>query len=129
MDQEVKDQSVKPRMEINEISAKAFGQLYRRGETLGILRWEEIEDEIQLEAINISTELAIKNKKNNEDQDVRDTVPQEYHHLLDVFEKGEKTMVPPDRPGIDLGIDLEEGKTVPIKKIYALSYDQLEELH
>jgi len=28
-----------------------------------------------------------------------------------------------------MGIDLEEGKTVPIKKIYALSYDQLEELH
>jgi len=46
-----------------------------------------------------------------------------------VFEKGEKTTVPPHRAGIDLGIDLEEGKTVPIKKIYALSYDQLEELH
>jgi len=73
--------------------------------------------------------MAIKNKKNNEDQDVKDRVPQEYHHLLDVFEKGEKMTVPPHRPGIDLGIDLEEGKTVPIKGIYALSYDQLEELH
>jgi len=66
---------------------------------------------------------------NNEDQDGRDTVPQEYHHLLDVFKRGAKTTVPHHRPGIDLGIDLEEGKTVPIKKIYALSYDQLEELH
>ena len=28
-----------------------------------------------------------------------------------------------------MGIDLEEGKTVPIKKIYALSYNQIEELH
>jgi len=56
-------------------------------------------------------------------------VPQEYHHLLDVFEKGEKTIVPSHRPGIDLGIDPEEGKTVPIKKIYALSNDQLGELH
>jgi len=46
-----------------------------------------------------------------------------------VFEKGEKTTVPPHRSGIDLEIDLEEGKTVPIKKIYALSYDQPEELH
>ena len=71
----------------------------------------------------------IKNQRNNEDQDVRDTVLQEYHHLLDVLEKGQKTKVPPHRPGIDLGIDLEGGKTVPIKKIYALSYDQLEELH
>ena len=129
MDQRVTGQKAKPPMEINEISAKAFGQFYRRGKRTGILRWDEIKDEIQLEAINISTKLAIKNKENNQDQDVRDTVPQEYHHVLDVFEKGEKTTVPPHRPGIDLGIDLEEGKTVPIKKIYALSYDQLEELH
>jgi len=82
-----------------------------------------------LEVINISTELAIKKKKNNEDQDVRGTAPREYHHLLDVFEKGEKTTVPPHRPNIDVGIHLEEGKTVPIKKIDALSYDLLEELH
>jgi len=129
LDQRVEGQKAKPKMEITEISARAFGQFYRRGETTGILRSDEVDHEIQLEAINISTELAIKNKKNNEDQDVRDTVPREYHHLLEVFEKEEKRMVPPHRPGINLGIDLEEGKTVPIKKIYALSYDQLEELH
>jgi len=127
MDQEVKDQSVKPPIEINEISARAFGHFYRRGETTGILRCDEVDNEIQLEAINISTELAIKNKKNHQDQDGRDTVLQEYHHLLDVFEKGQKTTIPPHRLGIDLGIDLEEGKTVPVKKIDTLSYDQLEE--
>jgi len=129
MDQGVKNQKGKPKIEINEILANTFGQFYRRGETTGILRWDEMEDEIQLEASKISTELAIKNKKNSEDQDVRNTVPREYHHLFDVFEKGEKTTVPPHWPGIDLGIDLEEGKTVPIQNIYALSYDQLEELH
>ena len=107
MDQRVTGQKAKPQMEINEISARVFGQFYRRGETTCILRWKEIEDEIQLEAINISTELAIKNKKNNEDQNMRETVPQEYYHPLDVFEKGEKTTVPPHGPGIDLGIDLE----------------------
>jgi len=128
MDQDIKGRTTKHKIEINQISARAFGQFHRRGETRGILKWDEVHNEIQLEAINISTELAIKNKKNNEDQDIRDTVPQEYHHLLDVFEKGEKTTVPPHRPGIDLGIDPEEGKTVLIKKIYALSYDQLEEL-
>jgi len=129
MDQEAKNQKAKPKMEINEISGRAFGQFYRRGETTGILRWDEVDNEIQLEAIKISTELAIKNKKDYEDQDMRDTVPREYHHLLDVFEKGEKMTVPPHQPGIDPGIDLEEGKTVPIKKIYAVSYDQLEEVH
>ena len=85
IDQEVKGRKAKPKIEINEVSAGAFGQFYRRGETTGILRWDEVDNEIHLEAINISTELAIKNKKNNEDQDIRDTVPKEYHHLLDVF--------------------------------------------
>jgi len=30
---------------------------------MGILRWDEVYNEIQLEAINISIALAIKNKK------------------------------------------------------------------
>ena len=116
-------------MEIKKISARAFGQFYRRGERIGILRWDKVDNEIQLEAINIRTELAIKNKKNTKDRDTKEIVPGEYHHLLDVLEKGDKTTLLPHRPGIDLGIDLEEGKSVPIKKIYALSYDQIEELH
>jgi len=85
MDQRVKGKEAKPKVEINKISARAFGQFYRRGETTGILRWDKVDHEIQLEAINISPELATKNKRNNEDQDVRDTVPREYPHLLDVF--------------------------------------------
>jgi len=57
MHQRVKGQETKPKMEINEISARAFGQFYRRGETTGILRWDEVDHKIQLEAINIRTEL------------------------------------------------------------------------
>ena len=38
MDQGVTNQKTKTHMEINEISARAFGQFYRRGETRGILR-------------------------------------------------------------------------------------------
>jgi len=129
IDQKGKGGKATPRIEINAISVKAFGQFYRRGETTGILRWDEVDNQIQLQAVNISTELAMKKKKHNEDQDISDTVPQEYHHLLEVFEKEEKIAVPPHQQGIDLGIDLEEGKRVPIKNIYALSYDQLEELH
>ena len=63
MDQEVKGQRAKPPMELNEISARAFRQFSCRGETTDILQWDEIEDEVQLEAINISTELAIKKQK------------------------------------------------------------------
>ena len=76
MDQKIMGQKAKPNMEIHEILARAFGQFYRRGETTGILRCDEVDNEIRLEAINISTALAIKNKKNNEDEDVRDAVQQ-----------------------------------------------------
>jgi len=48
-------------------------------------------------------------------------VTQEYHEYLDVFEEGEKTKLPPHRPGVDLEIKLEEGEGLQIKKIYALS--------
>jgi len=63
MDQKVNGQSTKTRMQINKISARAFEQFYRRGQMTGIIRWDEVDNEIQLEAVNISTELAIKNKK------------------------------------------------------------------
>ena len=92
------DQSVRPKIQINKISARAFGKFYQRGKKIGILRCDEVDNKIQLEAVNISTELAIKNKK-SEDKDTKDIVPQDYHHLLEVFETGEKTTLPPHRPG------------------------------
>ena len=114
-DQSAKEQSPRTKIEINKISEKAFGQLYGRGEEIGILKWDEVDNEIQPEAINISTELAIKSKRNNEKLSTKDIGPKEYYHMLDVLEKGEKTTVPPHRPGVDLGIELENGKEVPIK--------------
>ena len=114
--QSVKSQSAKPRMEINEISARAFGQFYRGGEEISILCWDEVDKEIQLETVNISTERAIKSKKNKEDRDTKDVVPCEYPHVIDVFKREEETIIPPHRPEINLGIDVEEVKTVPIKE-------------
>jgi len=55
-------------------------------------------------------------------------VPQEYHGYLDVFQEGEKTKLLPHRPGVDLDIKHEEGQGLPVKKIYALSQHELEEL-
>jgi len=95
IDQAVKGQNAKTRKEIYEISGSAFGEFYRRVETAGILRWDEIDNEIQLGAVNIRTDLVLKHKKNHEDQELRDTVPREYHYLLNVFDKGEKTNVLP----------------------------------
>jgi len=47
---------------------------------------------------------------------------------LDVFEEEEKTKLPPHPPGVDLKIELEDGQGLSVKKIYALSEDELEEL-
>ena len=48
MGQRVKDQKAKTLMDINQISATAFGQFYRCGEMTGILRWDEVHNEIHL---------------------------------------------------------------------------------
>jgi len=55
-------------------------------------------------------------------------VPREYHGYLNVFEEEEKTELPPHRPRVDLDIKLKEGQGLPVKKMYALSQDELEEL-
>jgi len=47
---------------------------------------------------------------------------------LDVFEEEGKTKLPPHRQGVDLSIKLEEGQGLPVKKIYTLSQDELDEL-
>jgi len=78
--------------------------------------------------VNISTELAIKSGKYQKNRKLEDMVSQEYHAYLDLFEAEEKTKLPPHRPGVDLDIKLEEGQGLPVKKIYALSQDELEEL-
>jgi len=115
--------------QICEISAKAFGKFYRRPDTTtGILKSNKKEGRISLESVNISTEPAIKSGKYQKQWKLEEMVPQEYHGYLDVFEEGEKTKLPPHRPGVDLDIKLEEGQGLPVKKIYALSQDELEEL-
>jgi len=114
--------------QICEISARLFGRFYRRPDTnTGILKYNK-KERISLESVNIRTELAIKSGKYQKERKLEEIVPQEYHAYLDVFEKEEKTKLPPHRPGVDQDIKLEEGQGVPVKKIYALSQDELEEL-
>ena len=45
-----------------------------------------------------------------------------------MFQEKESTRLPPHRPGVDLEIEIEEGKRLPIKKIYPLGARELEEL-
>ena len=90
------------------------------------------EKQIYLQRINISTELAIQSKKERttrtrtKEDSLEDSVPQEYHDLLPAFEKGEKNSFPPHRAGIDLEINIEEGKGLPDQKIYPLGAEERE---
>jgi len=117
------------RAQICEISARAFGKFYRRPDTTtGIHKYNKKEGRISLESVNISTKLAIKSGKYQKERKLEDIVPLEYHGYLDVFEEEAKTKLPPNGPGVDLDIKLKEGQRLPVKKIYALSQDELEEL-
>ena len=64
-----------------------------------------------------------RTKTRNTEDSLEYLVPKEYHDLLSAFEKGEKTSLPPHRPGIDLEINMEEGKGLPDQKIYPLGAD------
>ena len=117
---------------ISEITSREFHKAYRDGETTGVMKFSQKEKQIYLRRINISTELAIQNKEErrtrskSEEDSLESLVPPEYHDLLPAFEKGEKTDLPPHRPGIDLEITMEEGKGLPDQKIYPLGAEELE---
>ena len=103
------------KIQISEITQKEFHEAYKKGETTGVMKFSQKERQIYLRKINISTEVAIRNKKERrtrtkiQEDSLETMVPQEYHDLLPAFEKGEKTSLPPHRPGIDLEINMEEG--------------------
>jgi len=75
MDKRAKGQSAKSEMEIRVISATALRQFYGTGSMTSIRRWDEVDNEIQLKAVNIRTKLAIRTKMNNNDHDRIDRVP------------------------------------------------------
>ena len=120
------------KIHISEITQKEFRQAYQNGEATGIVKFSQKEKQIYLRKINISTELAIRNKEElrtrtmTGEDSLESLVPGEYHDLLQAFEKGEKTSLPPHRPGIDLEINMEEGKGLPEQKIYPLGAEELE---
>ena len=119
----------KGKIHISEISARAFGKFHRTEETTGVLWGTYVNQELKLAVTNVSTELAIKNKRHLREKQINKIVPKEYWNYKDVFRKEEATKLPPHRQGVDLEINLEEGAGLPINKIYPLGARKLEELH
>ena len=117
---------------ISEITQTEFRKAYKNGETTGVVKFSQKEKQIYLRRINISTELAIRDKEEQRtkirrtEDSLESLVSKEYHDLLPAFEKGEKTSLPPHRPGIDLEINMEKGKGLPDQKIYPFGAEELE---
>ena len=131
-EQHKKNNKPQGKIYISEITQKEFRKAYRNGETTGVVKFSQKEKQIYLRRINISTELAIRDQEEQKtktrimEDSLEKLVPKEYHDLLPAFEKGEKTSLPPHRPGIDLEINMEEGKGLPDQKIYPLGAEELE---
>ena len=58
--------------------------------------------------------------------DPKSKLPSEYHDFLDVFSKPDSEKLPPHRPEADHEIKLQEGKTPPFKKGYAMGKPELD---
>ena len=98
---------------ISEITQKEFRKTYKNGETTGIVKFSQKENQIYLLRINISTELATRDKEEQKtktritEDSLDSLVPKQYHDLLLAFEEAENTSLPPHRPGKDLEIKME----------------------
>ena len=112
---------------IDEISTQTFERSKKQGDEDGLL-WERYNNgKLEILATNISTELAIQSKKGQRKKYFTDIVPEEYWDYQSVFEEEEATELPPHRPGVDLEINIEKGRRLPLKKIYPSGVKELEE--
>ena len=84
--------------------------------TMDILKYNEKEAWINLESVNINSELAVHSRKYQKKRKLEEMVTEEYHEYLDVFEEEEKTVLPPHWPGVDLDIGLGGGHGLSVKK-------------
>jgi len=116
------------RIEIDKISTKTFEKSKRQGHEDCLLWGRYKNGKLEILATNISTELAIQSKKGQRNKDLTEIVPEEYWDYQRVFEEEEATELPPQRPGVDLEINIEKGRRLPIKKIFPLGAKELEEL-
>jgi len=116
------------KIKIDEISTRTLERSKRQGDKVGRLWGRYNNGKLKLLATNVSTELAIQNKKGQKEKSLTEIVPEEYWDYQRVFQEEEATRLPPHGPGVDLEINIEKGKRLPLKKIYPLGARELEEL-
>ena len=117
--------------EINCITARAFGQMYKKAkiskDQMGILQIKANDKEITIASATSTTELPIAQKKNKDKQQIRNLVPREYHDYITLFEEEERKDSPPHRHN-DHKIELDPTKDIPNKKLYPMKEKELEDL-
>ena len=122
------EQNEQKEPDIELISARAFGKMYKRGDHAGIFNLRTAEERATCAATTISTELAIKAGKGGDKVSLKQRVPMYYHEILDIFEEGERQDLPPHRES-DHAIHLEQGQTAPFKPLYPLEEENLKALN
>jgi len=99
-----------------------FGKVYRKRDMImGILKCNKKDQSIRLERINASSELAVNSSKFQKKRKLEEIVAHAYHKYLNACDEAGKTELLQHRPGVGLGIALEEGKSLPQKEIHALA--------
>src|SRR5437667_1473928 len=100
-------------LEIRQIRAEPFYMLARkRDHEIFAITMEDIEKALEPKSY----------------ADPRPFVPEEYHDLIDVFERQNADELPPHREGYDIGIELEPGKNPNFGPLYSMSREELQVL-
>jgi len=82
------------KIEIDEMSTTTYKKSRGRGDKKGLLWGRYNNGKLELLATNISTELAIQNKKGQQEKNLNEIVPEEYWDYQRVFQKEEATELP-----------------------------------
>jgi len=116
------------KIQIQAISTKTL-QRTRCKEDINCPLWGRyVNRQMKHRATNLSTELALWSKKDQQKKDIHKIVPEEYSDYLRVLERRGSDNATTPLTCVDLQIEIEKGKRPPLKKIYPLRAKELEKL-
>ena len=83
---------------------------------------------LSLYEINMVLALLPEKKPEEELEEMKTMVPEEYYDFIPSFQKAVVDLLPPHRPNVDYKINLKKGFTPPFGLLYSLSREELETL-
>src|SRR5258706_2653106 len=117
-----------PPLSIAMISASLYWrQVKRAGKSPDFARKRQF-FRLSLYEINMALALLPEKKPEEELEEIKTMVPEEYHDFIPSFLKAVADLLPPHRPNVDHKITLKEGFTPLFGPLYSLSREELETL-